>query len=220
MRVVLADDNLLFREGVTRVLESLGFDVVAQAGDGDGLLRAVAEHRPDVAITDIRMPPTHTTEGLETAAAIREQHPGTGVLVLSQYVETAHVVRLLSGGGQGIGYLLKDRVANLEDFGEAIRRVAHGGSAIDPDVVDRLVTRRITAGALDGLTGRERDVLGLMAEGLSNQAIGTRLFLGAKTIESHIRSIFMKLDLGPGEQDNRRVLAVIAYLRAIGTGAG
>jgi DNA-binding NarL/FixJ family response regulator len=214
MRLVVADDSLLLREGITRLLTEAGFEVVAQAGNPADLLAAVSAHRPDVAIIDIRMPPTHTDEGLRAAEAIRAEHgTAVGILVLSQYVETTFALRLVADGAGGVGYLLKDRVEDLEDFADAIRRIAHGGSVIDPEVVAQLVGRRRAAVPLDDLTQREREVLTLMAEGRSNQAICDRLFLAPKTVEAHIASIFTKLELPPAADDHRRVLAVLAHLR-------
>ena len=214
MRLVLADDSVLLREGVSRLLSEAGFEIVAQVGDPTDLLAAVREHRPDVAIVDIRMPPTHTDEGLRAASTIRAEHgTAVGVLVLSQYVETTFALRLVADGAGGVGYLLKDRVENLDDFADAIRRIAHGGSVIDPEVVAQLVGRRRAALPLDDLTVREREVLALMAEGRSNQAICERLFLAPKTVEAHIASIFSKLELPPAPDDHRRVLAVLAHLR-------
>jgi DNA-binding NarL/FixJ family response regulator len=214
LRLVLADDSMLLREGIARLLTESGFEIVAQAGGADELVAAVREHRPDVAIIDIRMPPDHTDEGLRAAEAIRAEH-GTevGILVLSQYVETSFALRLVADGAGGVGYLLKDRVDDLDDFADAIRRIARGGSVIDPEVVARLVGSRRTRVPLDDLTAREREVLALIAEGRSNQAIGDRLFLAPKTIEAHIASIFSKLGLLPAPDDHRRVLAVLAYLR-------
>lgn len=214
MRLVLADDSVLLREGMSRLLSEAGFAVVAQVGNPTDLLAAVSEHRPDVVIVDIRMPPTHTDEGLRAAAAIRAQHgTAVGVLVLSQYIETSFALRLVADGAGGVGYLLKDRVEDLDDFADAIRRIAHGGSVIDPEVVAQLVGRRRAGVPLDDLTVREREVLALMAEGRSNQAIGERLFLAPKTVEAHIASIFSKLELVPAPDDHRRVLAVLAHLR-------
>jgi DNA-binding NarL/FixJ family response regulator len=214
IRVVLADDSVLLREGISRLLVEAGFDVVALAGDADELLAAVRTHRPDVAITDIRMPPTQTDEGLKAATAIREEHgAAVGVLVLSQYVETTFALRLVAGGAGGVGYLLKDRVDDLDDFADAVRRIAKGGSVIDPEVVAQLVGRRRAKVPLDDLTEREREVLALMAEGRSNQAICDRLFLAPKTVEAHIANIFSKLELLPAPDDHRRVLAVLAHLR-------
>jgi DNA-binding NarL/FixJ family response regulator len=213
LRVVLADDSLLLREGIARMLEEAGFDVVAQATDATELLAAIRKHRPNVAIVDIRMPPTHTDEGLKAAEAIRAEYgTSVGILVLSQYVETSFALRLVADGAGGVGYLLKDRVNDLDDFAEAVRRIARGGSVIDPEVVGQLVTRG-RAKPLDSLTEREREVLALMAEGRSNQAICDRLFLAPKTVEAHIASIFSKLELLPAADDHRRVLAVLAHLR-------
>jgi DNA-binding NarL/FixJ family response regulator len=214
LRLVLADDSMLLREGIARLLTESGFEIVGQAGGADELVAAVRKHRPDVAIIDIRMPPDHTDEGLRAAEAIRAEH-GTevGILVLSQYVETSFALRLVADGAGGVGYLLKDRVDDLDDFADAIRRIARGGSVIDPEVVARLVGSRRTRVPLDDLTVREREVLALIAEGRSNQAIGDRLFLAPKTIEAHIASIFSKLGLLPAPDDHRRVLAVLAHLR-------
>jgi DNA-binding NarL/FixJ family response regulator/class 3 adenylate cyclase len=216
MRVVIADDTVLLREGVARLLEEAGFDVAAQSGTADDLLRHVAMHRPDVAIVDIRMPPTHTDEGLRAAHEIRERFPATGVLVLSQYVEAAYALELLSGDAEGVGYLLKDRVSDLEEFASAVRRVGEGGSALDPSVVTHLVGRRRREDPLDALTPREREVLDLMAEGRSNAAIAGRLFVTERAIEKHVTSIFQKLRLPASEDDHRRVLAVLQYLRSSG----
>jgi DNA-binding NarL/FixJ family response regulator len=214
MRVVLADDSMLLREGLARLLDEAGFDVVGRAADGDELLGLVGTHRPEVAIVDIRMPPTHTDEGLRAAEAIRAEH-GTdvGILVLSQYVETTFALRLVADGAGGVGYLLKDRVEDLDDFADAIRRISKGGSVIDPEVVAQLVGRRRAKVPLDDLTEREREVLALMAEGRSNQAICDSLFLAPKTVEAHIANIFSKLELLPAPDDHRRVLAVLAHLR-------
>jgi DNA-binding NarL/FixJ family response regulator len=214
LRLVLADDSILLREGIARLLAEAGFDVVAQAGTADELLTAVRDHRPDVAIVDIRMPPTHTDEGLRAAEAIRAEHgTAVGILVLSQYVETTFAMRLLADGAGGVGYLLKDRVEDLDDFAEAIGRIARGGSVIDPEVVAQLVGRKRGKVPLDDLSDREREVLALMAEGRSNQAICDALFLAPKTVEAHIANIFSKLELLPAPDDHRRVLAVLAHLR-------
>jgi DNA-binding NarL/FixJ family response regulator len=214
VRVVLADDSVLFREGLARVLEDAGFDVVGQAGDAADLLQLVRAKQPDVAVVDIRMPPTHTAEGLRAAQQIRTEHPEIGVLVLSQYVETAHVMNLRGEGSARVGYLLKDRVSDLAEFAEAVRRVGSGGSVIDPEVVSQLLGRRRASDPLAALTDREREVLALMAAGRSNQAVCDRLFLSPKTVETHVGSIFTKLGLAPAPDDHRRVLAVLAHLRS------
>ncbi|MEO5966141.1 MAG: response regulator transcription factor [Candidatus Limnocylindrales bacterium] len=214
LRIVLADDSLLLREGIARLLVEAGFEVVAQVGDASTLVDAVRRLRPDVAVTDIRMPPTYTDEGLKAAETIRSEHgTAVGILVLSQYVETTFALRLVSDGAGGVGYLLKDRVDDLDDFAGAIRRIAKGGSVIDPEVVAQLVGRRRSKVPLDDLSEREREVLSLMAEGRSNQAICDQLFLAPKTVEAHISSIFSKLELLPAPDDHRRVLAVLAHLR-------
>jgi DNA-binding NarL/FixJ family response regulator len=215
VRVVLADDSVLLREGLARLLAEAGFEVAGQAGTAEALLELVRVARPDVAVVDIRMPPTYTDEGLRAAEAIGAEHgPAVGVLVLSQYVEPAFALRIVGEGRGGIGYLLKDRIADVEDFTDAIRRVARGGLVVDPEVVAQLVGRRRARSPLDDLTERERDVLALMAEGRSNQAICDRLFVTQKTVEAHIASIFSKLELMPAPDDHRRVLAVLTYLRA------
>ena len=214
MRIVLADDADLLREALAAALTSAGFEVVGQASDATGLLAMVEERQPDVVVLDVRMPPTHTTEGLEAARAIRAARPGTAILVLSQYVETRYAVDLLREDPSGVGYLLKDRVTRVDDLADAVRRVAAGGSVIDPEVVARLLGRPREHSALDELTPREREILGLMAEGRSNQAIADRLSLELKTIEGHVRAIFSKLGLEPAAEDHRRVLAVLAYLRS------
>ena len=211
--VVLADDTVLLREGVARILTDSGFDVVAQSGDAEDLLRHVAMHKPDVAVVDIRMPPTHTDEGLRAAREIRQSFPATGVLVLSQYVEAAYAMDLLAESSEGLGYLLKDRVADVEEFASAVRRVAEGGSALDPAVVSELVGRRRHDDPLDELTPREREVLELMAEGRSNQAIADRMFVTLRAVEKHVTSIFSKLGLPASTDDHRRVLAVLMFLR-------
>jgi len=214
VRVVLADDSVLLREGLARLLEDRGFDVAAQAGDAEDLLRKVSAHKPDVAVVDVRMPPTHTTEGLEAAAAIRERQPAVGVLVLSQYVEEAYAMELIGDSAQGVGYLLKDRVADVDRFVDAVRRVAQGGSALDPEVVGHLLGRRRRDDPLAALTPREREVLGLMAEGRSNAALAQALVVTERAVEKHVTSIFGKLGLPPAAEDHRRVLAVLAYLKA------
>jgi DNA-binding NarL/FixJ family response regulator len=214
LRLVLADDSLLLREGIARLLVEAGFEIAGQAGTPDELLDAVRASRPDVAIIDIRMPPTHTDEGLRAAESIRAEHgTSVGILVLSQYVETTFAMRLVADGAGGVGYLLKDRVEDLDEFADAVRRIAKGGSVIDPEVVAQLVGRRRAKVPLDDLTEREREVLTLMAEGRSNQAICDRLFLAPKTVEAHIANIFSKLELIPAPDDHRRVLAVLAHLR-------
>ena len=214
LRVVLADDSVLLREGIARLLDDAGFEVVAQSGTADDLLRHVAMHRPDVAVVDIRMPPTQTDEGLRAAKAIREKHPATGVLVLSQYVEPGYAMELLSESAESVGYLLKDRVADVDEFAAAIRRVAEGGSALDPTVVSELVGRHRRDDPLAELSPREREVLELMAEGRSNQAIAERLFVTLRAVEKHVTSIFVKLRLPATAEDHRRVLAVLALLRS------
>jgi DNA-binding NarL/FixJ family response regulator len=198
IRVVLADDSVLFREGIARVLAENGFLVVGQAGDAEALHAVVERADPDVVVTDIRMPPTNSNEGLLAARRIRAEHPHVGVLVLSQYVEPRQAIKLLQDSPQRVGYLLKDRVSDIGDFADAIRRIARGGSAIDPDVVAQLLRRRGEDSTLEDLTGREQDILALMAEGRSNRAICERLFLSPKTVETHVGSIFAKLGLLPG----------------------
>jgi len=214
MRVVVADDAVLLREGVVRILREAGFDVVAQAGDAEQLLLYVRSHRPDVAVVDIRMPPTHTDEGLRAAQRIREEFPEVGVLVLSQYVEPGYAMELLAGSAEGVGYLLKERIANLDDFAAAVRRVAAGGSALDPAVVSEIVGRRRADDPLALLTPREREVLELMAEGRSNQGIAERLVVTERAVEKHVTSIFGKLQLPAVAGDHRRVLAVLTFLRS------
>jgi DNA-binding NarL/FixJ family response regulator len=214
VRIVLADDAVLLREALAGALAAAGFQVVGQAADVEGLLALVERERPDVAVVDVRMPPTHTTEGLEAARRIRADHPTMAILVLSQYVETRYAVDLLREDPAGIGYLLKERVTRVADLGDAVRRVAAGGSVIDPEVVARLLGRQRGHSPLDELTPREREILGLMAEGRSNQAIADRLVLEVKTVEGHVRAIFSKLQLEPTAEDHRRVLAVLAYLRS------
>jgi DNA-binding NarL/FixJ family response regulator/class 3 adenylate cyclase len=213
VRVVLADDSVLLREGIARLLEDAGFEVVAQSGTADDLLRHVGMHKPDVALVDIRMPPTQTDEGLQAAQQIRKRWPETGVLVLSQYVEPAYAMELLGENAEGVGYLLKDRVSDVDEFAAAVRRVAEGGSALDPAVVSQLVGRRRRDDPLDELTPREREVLELMAEGRSNAAIAERLVITLRAVEKHVTSIFAKLRLPATSEDHRRVLAVLTYLR-------
>jgi DNA-binding NarL/FixJ family response regulator len=207
MRIVIADDAVLLREGAARLLEDAGHEVVAQAGDANDLLRKVRAHRPDVAIIDVRMPPDNSDDGLRAALTIRNELPEVGILLLSQYVEDRYLGRLLGGGAEGVGYLLKDRVAEVERLAEAVERVAAGGSVLDPEVVVQMLGRARDKGPLDALTEREREVLGLMAEGRTNRAIATELFLSERAVERHVTSIFGKLDLPTGEQDHRRVLA-------------
>jgi len=213
MRVVIAEDSVLLREGAVRLLEEVGIEVVAQAGDAEDLLRKVRAHKPDVVLTDIRMPPDHTDEGVRAAATIRAEMPDVGVLVLSQYVEERYVVELLSNGTEGVGYLLKDRIADVDRFVEAIRRVADGGSVLDPEVVAQMMGRRRASGPLDTLTPREREVLALMAEGQTNRAIAGELVVTERAVERHVTSIFDKLDLNAADGGHRRVLAVLTYLR-------
>lgn len=214
MRVIIADDAVLFREGAARVLRDGGFDVIGQAGDGTELLELVFRDEPDVAVIDIRMPPTRTSEGLDAAAALREAFPGVGLLLLSQHVETHVAMRLMTDFQGGVGYLLKDRVSDLAGFAADIRRVAHGECVIDSELVGRLVAKKRERDPLGQLTDRERTVLALMAQGRSNRALSRELHLSAKTVEAHVRSIFTKLDLAPDEDDHRRVLAVLAFLRS------
>ena len=214
MRVVLADDSVLLREGLARLLEDAGFEVVGQCGDAEDLVRKVRAHEPDVAIVDIRMPPTHTDEGLRAARVIRTELPATGVLVLSLYVEEDYALDLLADNAEGVGYLLKDRVADVERFVDSVRRVADGGSALDPEVVAHMVGRRRGSDPLAALTPREREVLTLIAEGRSNHAIASELVVTERAVEKHVTSIFGKLDLPASSDDHRRVLAVLTYLKA------
>ena len=213
MRVVLADDSILLREGIARILEEAGFDVVGQAGTAEDLLLKVRSYSPDVAVVDIRMPPTHTDEGLHAAREIREKHPDVGVLVLSQYIEPAYAMDLLAESAEGIGYLLKDRISDVDEFASAVRRVGEGGSALDPAIVSQLVGRRRGTDPIDSLTPREREVLELMAEGRSNAGIASRLVVTERAVEKHVTSIFGKLRLSATSEDHRRVLAVLTFLR-------
>jgi len=213
MRIVIADDAVLLREGATRLLQDAGFEVVAQAGDADDLLRKVRAHRPDVAIIDVRMPPDNTDDGLRAALTIREELPEVAIVLLSQYVEDRYLARLLARGAGGVGYLLKNRVADIERLSEAVERVADGGSVLDPEVVTQMLGRSRDQGPLDSLTAREREVLSLMAEGRTNRSIAGELFVSERAVERHVTSIFAKLDLPATEHDHRRVLAVLAYLR-------
>src|SRR5262245_27409733 len=213
MRVVIADDSMLLREGVSRLLAEAGFDVVGQASDAEELMLEVAEKEPDVAIVDIRMPPTHTDEGLRAARRLRSLYPKLGVLVLSQYVRPSYAIELLADDASGVGYLLKDRVSDLHELSDAVHRVGEGGSVLDPSVVAQLVGRRRTRDdPIDDLSEREREVLALMAEGRSNRAIAERLFITERTVEKHVKSILMKLKISASQDDHRRVLAVLAYL--------
>jgi DNA-binding NarL/FixJ family response regulator len=221
LRVAIADDSALLRRGLSTLLQSEGLEVVGEASDGGQLLEVIDQHGVDVAVVDIRMPPSYTIEGIQAAEAIKTRHPEIGVLLLSQYVETENAMSLLKNGAKGLGYLLKERVSDVDQFIDALHRVAAGGTAIDPELVTRLVTRPHKGhDPGDDLTGREKSVLELMAEGRTNQAIGKALFLGERTVEAHIRSIFLKLDLRPEPEDHRRVLAVLTYLRGVGQGRG
>ena len=211
MRVVIAEDSVLLREGLARLLDEAGFEVVEAVADAEQLLRSVAEHTPDVVVADVRMPPTHTDEGLRAALVIRRRWPGTAVLVLSQYVEERYATELLAGDTRGVGYLLKDRVADVDEFVAALRRVGNGGAALDPEVVSQLLLRGRRR-PLDALTPREQEVLKLMAEGRSNTAIASALVVTDGAVEKHVSSIFTKLGLTPTDTDHRRVLAVLSYL--------
>jgi DNA-binding NarL/FixJ family response regulator len=214
VRIVIADDSVLFREGLARVLADGEFEVAAQAGDAEELREAVRREKPDVVIVDVRMPPTQTDEGTRVAKELREEQPGVAVLVLSQGIEVRHAFELFSEQPEGFGYLLKDRVLDVEEFFESIRRVARGGTVVDPEVVGQLIGRRRRRDPLEELTRREREVLELMAEGLSNQGICRKLFLSPKTVETHVHSIFGKLGLPQEPDEHRRVLAVLAFLRS------
>lgn len=213
LRIVLAEDSVLLREGLVRLLTDAGMDVVQACSDGDGLLRAVAEHRPDLALVDVRMPPTFTDEGVRAALVIRREHPGVAVLVLSQYVEEDYATDLVANRATGVGYILKDRVADVGDFVESVRRVADGGTALDPELVLQLLSRARRRDPLARLTPRESEVLALMAEGRSNTAIAAALVVSEGAVEKHVSSIFTKLDLSPAETDHRRVLAVLRWMQ-------
>jgi DNA-binding NarL/FixJ family response regulator len=220
VRVVIAEDSVLLREGLTRLLTDRGHEVVAGVGDAEALVKTVAELAeasegpPDVVVADVRMPPTHTDEGVRAAVRLRRAHPGVGVLVLSQYVEEQYATELLAGSSHGVGYLLKDRVADVREFVEAVVRVAEGGTALDPEVVAQLLGRSRKQDVLAGLTPREREVLGLMAEGRTNSAIAAQLVVSHGAVEKHVSNIFLKLDLSPSDGDHRRVLAVLRYLNS------
>jgi DNA-binding NarL/FixJ family response regulator len=214
MRIVIADDTVLVREGTARLLEEAGFEVVAQAGDAEDLLRKVRAHRPDVAIIDVRMPPNNAEDGLLAALQIREELPDVGILLLSQYVEDRYLAELLAEGAAGVGYLLKDRVSEIERLDDAVRRIGAGGSVLDPEVVGEMLGRRREAGPLESLTDRERRVLELMAEGRTNRGISGELFISERAVERHVTAIFSKLDLPTTGEDHRRVLAVLTYLRS------
>jgi DNA-binding NarL/FixJ family response regulator len=212
LRIVIAEDAAIMRDGLTQTLTRRGHDVVAAVADAASLLRAVGEHRPDVAVVDVRMPPTHTDEGLRAARSIREDHPGVGVLVFSQYIEARSAADLFAGNPEGVGYLLKDRVADVRDFIDAMTRVATGGTVLDPEVVRHLLRATRRAEALNGLTPREREVLALVAQGRSNTAIASEFTISPRVVEKHVAAIFAKLGLPPSGNDNRRVLATIRYL--------
>jgi DNA-binding NarL/FixJ family response regulator len=220
MRVVIAEDSVLLREGLTRLLEEDGMTVVAAVGDGEGLLRAVAADPPDVCVVDVRLPPTFTDEGIRAALVLRRQWPDVAVLVLSQYVEERYAVDLIAGRSRGVGYLLKDRVSDVADFHEALHRVAAGGTVLDPEVVSQLLVRSHRRDPLASLTRREREVLQLMAEGRSNTAIAAALVVTERAVEKHVTSIFSKFDLPVTEDDHRRVLAVLRFLDSAGNARG
>ncbi|GAA4950227.1 DNA-binding NarL/FixJ family response regulator [Nonomuraea thailandensis] len=213
MRIVIAEDAVVLRDGLCLLLTTRGHEVAAAVGDGDALVAAVAEHRPDVAVVDVRMPPTHTDEGLRAAIRVRRDHPGLGLLVFSQYIETRYAAQLLAGGARGIGYLLKERVADVKDFLSALDRIAAGETVLDPEVVTQLMGASRRGDALALLTPREREVLAMMAQGRSNSAIAETLFLSYGSVEKHVTQIFTKLGLGPSDNDHRRVLAVLRYLQ-------
>ncbi|NGN68950.1 response regulator transcription factor [Streptomyces sp. A7024] len=219
VRVVIAEDSVLLREGLTRLLTDKGYDVVAGVGDGDALVKTVGElaqenQAPDVVVADVRMPPSHTDEGVRAAISIRRDHPEVGVLVLSQYVEEQYATELIAGSSRGVGYLLKDRVAEVREFVDAVQRVAEGGTALDPEVVAQLLGRSRKQDVLAGLTPREREVLGLMAEGRTNSAIARQLVVSDGAVEKHVSNIFLKLGLAQSDGDHRRVLAVLTYLNS------
>jgi DNA-binding NarL/FixJ family response regulator len=214
LRVLVADDSVLLREGLVRLLQESGFNVVAQAGDADELLRKARAHKPAVAIIDVRMPPENTDDGLRAALTIRSEHPETRVLVLSQYIEEQYAVELIGEASEGVGYLLKERITDVATLLDAVDRVAGGGSVIDPQVVSQLLRRHRQHDPLQALSDREREVLELMAEGRSNHAIAARLVISERAVEKHVTSIFSKLKLPPAEDDHRRVLAVLTFLRA------
>jgi DNA-binding NarL/FixJ family response regulator len=214
LRVVIADDAVLLREGIASLLREAGFEIVGQSSTADDLLLKVRSYKPDVAIVDIRMPPTHTDEGLGAAKSIREQHPEVGVLVLSQYVEPSYAMELIADDAEGVGYLLKDRISDVGEFASSVQRVAEGGSALDPAIVTELVGRRRGDDPVATLTPREREVLELMAEGRSNQSIAQKLVVTERAVEKHVTNIFGKLHLPASAEDHRRVLAVLAFLRA------
>ncbi|CAM5559234.1 MULTISPECIES: response regulator transcription factor [Streptomyces] len=216
MRVVIAEDSAILRDGLVQLLALRGVEVAAAVGDAESLRAAVAGHRPDAAVVDIRLPPGHTDEGLRAAVAIRRDHPGTGVLIFSQYVETKYATQLLGGGAAGVGYLLKERVVDIGEFVDALERVAAGGTALDPEVVTQFFGAGRRANALDTLTPREREVLAQMAQGRTNQAIAAACTVTERAVEKHIAHIFTKLDLPPSETDHRRVLAVLRYMEAVG----
>ena len=218
LRVVIADDHVLLRHGVVSMLEAEGFDVVGQAADAEDLVRKVGAHRPDVAIVDIRMPPTNTDDGLRAAVAIRREHPSVGVLVLSQYIEADYALELIGTDARSVGYLLKDRVSDIEEFADAIRRVACGGSVLDPQVVRWMLGRRRETSALSELTPREHEVLGLLAQGCSNAGVASRIVVSQRSVEKHVTSIMSKLGLPSEPEAHRRVLAVLAYLEDDGAG--
>ncbi|GLX97228.1 response regulator transcription factor [Herbidospora sp. NBRC 101105] len=214
MRIVIAEDAVMLRDGLRMLLTARGHDVVAAVGDGEALREAVAEHAPDVAVVDVRMPPSHTDEGLRAAIRIRRDHPGVGVLVFSQYVETRYAAQLLAEGAHGVGYLLKERVADVADFLAALDRIADGETVLDPEVVTQIMGASRRVETLATLSSRERDVLALMAEGRSNSAIASALFLSYGSVEKHVSQIFAKLGLPPSDHDHRRVLAVLRHLQA------